>query len=239
MQKRLNTVNVAGVLLLLIPLLLAFSCPTGTTDYPDTRSRVVDSFTGVAVEGAFDVVLQQGKQQAVVLDGQNLKNVITEVKKGILYIKMDDDVKRNQDVVKVRITVAAIQRVEIAGSGSVRSSDAWGNNGKLVLSVAGSGSITLPLACTHTEAGIAGSGKIITSGSCDSVSVDIAGSGAYDGKELITQTTQVSIAGSGSALVYATETMQGDVAGSGDIKVWGEPKELKKSVAGSGSIKRM
>ena len=239
MQKHHSSLSLASLLLLALPLLLSFRCQSTTAVYPDTSTREEAAFSAISVEGSFEVVLHRGSQQPILLDGQQLNNVITEVKDDKLFIKMDDDVKGNPSKIKVQITIPELQFIEIAGSGSVSSDASWGGDYTLVLSVAGSGQIDVPIAGGQVKAGIAGSGSITTSGNCNKAEVNIAGSGSYDGKMLISQESEVSIAGSGSALVNATERVQGDVAGSGSIDVYGNPPQLEKSVAGSGKIKRM
>jgi hypothetical protein len=54
--------------------------------------------------------------------------------------------------------------------------------------------------------------------------------------ELQTLRTTVSIAGSGNALVHATQAINANIAGSGDVRYSGNPGSVKSNVAGSGSV---
>jgi hypothetical protein len=71
----------------------------------------------------------------------------------------------------------------------------------------------------------------------DRQEVSIAGSGKYKGGNLKSKAATIDIAGSGDAVVAASETLDIKVAGSGSIKYIGEPK-ITQSIAGSGSIQQ-
>jgi hypothetical protein len=47
----------------------------------------------------------------------------------------------------------------------------------------------------------------------------------------------LSIAGSGSAKVYASMGLEVSVAGSGNVYYAGNPEKVKKSIAGAGFVK--
>jgi hypothetical protein len=56
--------------------------------------------------------------------------------------------------------------------------------------------------------------------------------------ELKAQDVEVSIGGSGEAMVWAIGSLTTAIAGSGDVRYYGDPK-VQTSVAGAGSVKRL
>lgn len=56
---------------------------------------------------------------------------------------------------------------------------------------------------------------------------------------LHTRYTSVSIGGSGNAEVFASERLDGDIDGSGNIRYAGNPKQIGRTVMGTGSIEPM
>jgi len=70
------------------------------------------------------------------------------------------------------------------------------------------------------------------------VEASIAGSGNVRTDKLEAKNVKISVAGSGDAVVWATETLKISIAGSGDIKYYGDA-QVTKSIAGSGSVTRL
>ena len=66
----------------------------------------------------------------------------------------------------------------------------------------------------------------------------IAGSGDADLSALNGDEVTVSIAGSGDAKVTARQSLSVSIAGSGDVVYGGDTKVIRRSVAGSGSLRQ-
>ena len=71
---------------------------------------------------------------------------------------------------------------------------------------------------------------------CWEQNVRIAGSGDYRSGALQSASATISIGGSGDATLWARDSLAIKIAGSGDVKYYGRPTTLSKSVAGSGSV---
>jgi len=201
------------------------------------ESRTVDSFDKIEIGGSFEVIIQKGPQSAIQLEGNNLENVKLEVKNSTLSIGFEKDNWKNPSV-EVRLTVPELYAISLAGSSTVIADGPFGNEKTLNLEIAGSGNMMIEVNAKELVAGIAGSGSLTCVGKADEISVDIAGSGDYNGKELKGRIGKVSIAGSGDTDIYTSEKCWVEVAGSGRVHVYGNPEQLKESIAGSGSVKR-
>ena len=85
---------------------------------------------------------------------------------------------------------------------------------------------------------IRGSGSVAATGTAGTVGLEISGSGSARLKNLIAQSVQVDIRGSGDAEITAQADADVSISGSGDVDVYGHPTMRRSQVRGSGSITR-
>jgi hypothetical protein len=206
-----------------------------------TENRSVAGFTRIASGGPMDVEIRPAPDFSVSIEGdENLLRYINFDKDGRkLKIKVRDDLNlRTSHGIKIRIGMPDIESLSCAGSGSIKAEGAFRSDRKLELNVSGSGRLEGNFDAPEVEANIAGSGNIYLSGRTRETDIDIAGSGDYRASDLMSENVKVSIAGSGSAHVYASMNLKISIAGSGDVFYRGNPV-ISQKVAGSGSIRKM
>lgn len=185
-----------------------------------TKTLKLDNFNEIGLAVVGEVYLSKGNTQKVTVKGQAniIDNLKTEVKDGEWDIEFDQKA-RNYEKLIFYITVPDIERLSIAGSGSIKGEDAFDNLDRLDLAIAGSGDIEF-------------------SGSARNVSVSIAGSGNVKVENLKTEDCKVDIAGNGDCSIEVTDELSVSIAGSGDVKYKGRPR-LSTSIAGSGRVRQM
>ncbi|MDH6304897.1 hypothetical protein M2459_001634 [Parabacteroides sp. PF5-5] len=180
-----------------------------------------------------------------------------------LFIKPKDEFRRaNFRPTEFTVTTRSkgLKKAEVAGSVHFNVDNTFtGDN--LELDLAGSGTINLrdsvfvdildvDLAGSATlnatymngrkfDGDIAGSGKLNMGGIMTEASLDIAGSGTVRAFDLQVEDLKCDIAGSGDIEISVSNSISADIAGSGRIKYKGNPQTVRKSVAGSGSIKQV
>ncbi|MEN0052459.1 MAG: head GIN domain-containing protein [Mucilaginibacter sp.] len=240
----------------LTKLLLAITLTTGTASYTiaksssiitiaqNTEDRHISGFSSVEVGGSFDVFITQGSTESVKVTAPSdiISNIITEVEGGVLKIHTKkgsnwNDVFGHKKIV-VYVSAKTLNGIALAGSGDVRfDQGVHGNAFKLRLS--GSGDLSGKLDVKTLETSLSGSGDIKISGKADDSSISIAGSGDFSGKDLVTNSTSIRVAGSGDAKVNVNQKLDASVVGSGDIYYTGGVKQVSTSKAGSGDIHRM
>jgi hypothetical protein len=223
-----------------------------------TQTITTSGYDGIASLGFIDVELVNGAEgQINVTTDSNLQEYIEiEVKDNVLKIKTKDRTNLStKKGVKVTVPVESISKIQLTGSGNLRSAAAIKAN-EFKLNVTGSGDAVLAIEASEVEARIAGSGNIDLSGSFTDLELSVAGSGTFKGTGLSSKSTEVSIAGSGDVKLSGT-TSQLDlkisgsgnfhgfdlnanqtkvmVAGSGDAQVVAQ-QDIYASVVGSGSV---
>ena len=77
---------------------------------------------------------------------------------------------------------------------------------------------------------------MVANGTTQAVDLEISGSGSGRLKDLIAQSAQVEIRGSGDAEVTAQADADVSISGSGDVDLYGHPTMRRSQVRGSGSI---
>jgi len=182
-----------------------------------TESRTVADFDSISLAGSGQLELDQnGTESLSITADDNLLELLSSEVKGhqlMLSVKSGFNLSPSKPIV-FKVSVNKLKGVSFAGA------------------------TTAILKGIHTEdlkLEITGSGDISADGSADRQSISIAGSGKYLGGGLITKGTTINIAGSGDAVVSASEVLDVSIAGSGAIKYFGDPR-IKQSIVGSGTI---
>jgi len=103
--------------------------------------------------------------------------------------------------------------------------------------IAGSGNLVLQnLNQGRLKVSIAGSGSIKADGKVENSEIHIAGSGDADLGQVASKVSEVHIAGSGNTDIAPTDEAEIHIAGSGDVNLHANPKRLNTHIAGSGRI---
>lgn len=203
-----------------------------------TETRSTGDYDGISVGGSFDVILVKGKEGKITLEGEEnlLPYIETEIKGNKLKIQYKKGVNiRTTRRLTVTVTFEDIESLSLGGSGNVSSKDVIKAN-SLKVSIGGSGNIDAEIDAENVKASVAGSGNIKLTGNAEEMKCSIAGSGDIKAYGLQTDTTRVSIAGSGSVRVSVKTKIKASIAGSGSVYYKGNPKYVDSNSAGSGSV---
>jgi hypothetical protein len=208
-----------------------------------TQERVTGDYDGVAVGGFFDVDLVSGTEGTISVKAEeNLQEyIITEVKNGILHIKIENGVNLKpsswKDGIHVTVPVEAIESLSLAGSGDVNSRTTL-KAARFSAKISGSGDLNFRVDTDELNASMAGSGDMKISGNAGMFEVNIAGSGDIEAYDLEARSVDASISGSADLHVTASEFIKARVSGSGDIRYRGNPAKIDSKVSGSGEISK-
>ena len=206
-----------------------------------TIERSTSDYDEVAVSGWFDVLLVNGNEGNITIEGEEnlLEYLITEVKDDKLVIKPKKGYYLSPSSWKsggitITVPVEEIRDVSLSGSGDIM--------GKTKLkadifktSMSGSGDITLEIDANDLEVSMSGSGDINLRGSAEDLEVSISGSGDVKAYELDAVNVDATVSGSADIKVSVSEYLKARVSGSGDIYYKGDPRVDSKT-SGSGDV---
>jgi len=184
--------------------------------------RTVDAFTAIDLQGLMAAEVHIGSAISVDVQGEAdlAKLVSTTVKGGTLLIKTPKDFQkrlqgRNDNKLKVVITMPALARVTISGTGAI---EVDGLSQKTV------------------EASIPGTGSLKLAGKADTLRLTVPGTGEVRAKDLIASAVELTIPGTAEAVVHATKSFEANVMGTAMVKVHGKPASVKKNIVGTAMI---
>jgi len=178
----------------------------------------------------------QGNSQQIRIKGQQniIDNIETDVSGGTWNIRFDKNVRRHEPV-DIYITLKEIDKLAVAGSGSIISEKGIETT-DITLSVAGSGDINLDLQASKAKMSISGSGNIRLNGHAGSTDISISGSGSVRALDFNTDHCTVGIAGSGNCEVDVKDDLKVSVTGSGSVLYEGSPS-IHSAITGSGKVR--
>ncbi|MEK9614158.1 MAG: head GIN domain-containing protein [Flavobacteriaceae bacterium] len=225
-----------------LTIVLVFIISVMSVNAQSEIRRTVGEYDGVRLSGHYDVVLFDGKEGEITLKGDpdDLDQVETYVKNNVLVIKEPKSswIKNwnwsSQNVV-IRVPVKDISEVTLSGSGTIDSETTL--KGTSFLSViSGSGDIVLSLDYTEVEGLVSGSGDIELIGNSNKVVFKVTGSGTINASDLIAESGETYVTGSGDIKVRLKSELSSQITGSGDVICYGNPPRQKTKVVGSGNI---
>lgn len=180
--------------------------------------RDVKDFNKIRTTGSADLYIIVGENQSikVTYDDNIIEYIQTVVKGKTLQIDCDVSYSTRKDC-RIDITIPELKGIILSGSGDVHVENLNGD---------------------FFEYTLKGSGDMDAQGEIDELELNLYGSGDIDTRELKAQNAAAVIKGSGNIDVYAENILDCAIYGSGDIKFYGDPKDITRHVAGSGSIKK-
>ena len=182
-----------------------------------TEDRQVESFQRIVIEGFGRLNVNSGETQSVevTIDDDLIDLIETSVSRdGTLLLRPTTALNPKVDLV-YDIVVPELTRVELAGAASLQLNDVSAD--ALVIELAG--------AC-----GAYGSGNV------DKLTLELAGACRARLKELQTRVTNVEVAGTGSAEVFASASLNAEASGVASITCYGNPPQVKKEANGISKV---
>jgi hypothetical protein len=205
-----------------------------------TEDRAVSDFTRVEILGSGELIVTQGDHYALTVetDDNLMEYVKTEVQGRTLKLSFTEEA-RNKNLQPTRgfvfrVTLPDLEDLVVAGSADISAERL--ESERLAIIISGSGDVRIDeLISDDLTVQIIGSGDIEIAGVAAQQSFSILGSGSIDTGDLRGETVDVTIPGSGSATVWATDELRVTIAGSGNVGYYGSPT-VTHSILGTGNI---
>ena len=217
---------------------------TTGSGHATSETRVATGFQSISLRGGIHLIVRQGTSEGVTVRADdNVLPLVQTLVEGSgdartlrVQFKPGESLRTKTQVL-VTVDVVKLSSVASSGAGDI-TVEALKTPG-LTLSIAGSSNAQLRQLDTELlSISITGSGDVQASGRASRLDVSIAGSGDVRTRDLVAADVSVSIAGSGDASVTAQKTISIAIAGSGDVEYGGNAALVKRSIAGSGSVRQ-
>ena len=210
-----------------------------------TETRELGDFTQISMRGIGKIFVDQGKQQKVEIEGDDISisRIITNVKDGKLVIDIGRDFVEKLSAgldflsshdIRLNITVKDLDELEITGAADVEIKEVKAKD--LSLKMIGASNVKVSgLDANSLKTEIPGAGKVAVDGKVDDLSVVLAGAGNFSGHKLKSKTAKVVLSGVGSAQLWVTGELDVTIAGVGSVEYYGNP-QIKQSVTMLGKV---
>ena len=201
------------------------------------ETRVVSSFDGIDVSGAFNVYLKQGSVEEVIIEAdENLQPIIrAEVHGSTLVIDTKKPIN-HPTTLKVYITFKDLKKAEVSGAVDIFAENKL-NFTDFTLHTSGASDVRIELAAQKLALDCSGASKLRLSGTATDVRADLSGACDIYGFDLICDNFTVDMSGAGKAQIHVNKKIDAEISGAGSIRYKGNPSSINQSVSGAGSIK--
>ncbi|RSK41552.1 head GIN domain-containing protein [Mangrovimonas spongiae] len=201
----------------------------------NTITKSVGEFTKLKAFDLIDVELIKSDVNKVEISGKNKEDVTIINKNDVLKIRMDLSETFNGHNTYVKVYFTNLEIID-ANEGAFISSEDVFKQIDLTLKTQEGAQIKLQTNVTILDIKAITGGEIKTFGTAKKQLIDLSTGGIYNGKELESQDTEVTIKAGGEARVKAQENLDIKIRAGGEVIVYGKPKNVNESKALGGSI---
>ena len=200
--------------------------------------KKIGEFSTVKVFDLIHLKMIASDENKVIISGKNRKDVEVVNNNGKLKIRMNlrESYDGNDTVVLLYFTT--VDEID-ANEGAKVTVKAPIKQYELDLRVQEGAEITTEVETTYANLRAVTGGIINVTGSSKHQDISIYTGGNVNGKDFITENTEVSINAAGEAYVHATEFVNARIKAGGNVYIYGKPKQVDESTILGGRIKRM
>jgi len=167
-----------------------------------TEDRSVSSFKNVDVSGAAKVMVSQGDQHSVKVEGdENLLQYI-EVEQEGDKIRIKErpgfNLQPSGDI-RVYVTAPVFNNIDASGASDIIGQTKISNPEEMKMHVSGAGNIKMELDAPRLTFRMSGAGSIYIKGQTKELELEMSGAGSAHFYDLLSENTRVNLSGVGSA----------------------------------------
>lgn len=206
-----------------------------------SRSYDIENFKDVDVSSSVTVVLTQGTDFDVKLEGDD--NIVPVFQVKLVGEKLVIKPKDNYNLsfkksVKAYVTAPEFRKLEASGASNFLSKAAINYDGKMELDLSGSSDADLELNAAKIDAEVSGACKLSLRGVTKEFKVDGSGSSVVKCFDLQADIVSIDFSGAGAAEVSAAQKLKLDISGAANIKYKGNPA-ITQDVSGAASVSKV
>ncbi|GAA4802150.1 head GIN domain-containing protein [Litoribaculum gwangyangense] len=211
---------------------------TATLFAQNPIEKSIGEFTEIKVYDLIEVKMIKSYENKVIITGENKENVLVNNKNGKLKIKMSLEEIFDGNKTKVTLHYTSVDIIDVNEGAKVTSEDKI-KQFEIDLKAQEGGRIEVPVDVNYINIKSVTGGVIKTSGKSKNQDVNLSTGGIYEGENLDTEKTEVSINAAGEAYVKASKLVDIKIRAGGDVFIYGNPEEVNESRVLGGRVKRM
>jgi hypothetical protein len=177
-------------------------------------------------------------ENKVVIAGDNKEDVQIINKNGKLKIRMNLEESYDGNDIVVKLYYTSVDVIDANEGANVVVNELI-EQFEVDLKAQEGAEITAKVKTTYTNFRAVTGGIINVSGSSKNQDISIYTGGIFNGKEFITEQTEISLNAGGEAYINASESVDVRIKAGGNVYIYGEPKQINESKVLGGKVKRM
>ncbi|WP_138432545.1 head GIN domain-containing protein [Winogradskyella algicola] len=204
----------------------------------DTIEKSIGEFSTVKVYDLINLKMIKSDENKVVIAGDNKEDVQVINNNGKLKIRMKLEESYDGNDIVVKLYYTAVEVIDANEGANVVVNDPI-EQFEIDLKTQEGGEITAELKTSYANFRAVTGGIINVSGSSKNQDISIYTGGVFNGEQLSTEQTEVSVNAGGEAYVNASELVDVRIKAGGDVYIYGKPKQINESKVLGGRVKRM
>lgn len=200
-------------------------------------TKKLTDFSEIEVFDRITVVLIPSNETKAEISGAYFNDVEFVQKNSVLKIRMPLKKLLDGEFTKVILYYKNLNRVEANEGAEVSNTDTL-QSSKLDFEAKEGSQIRINTETEFAKSRATTGGIIVLAGKAAVQEISIGTGGRFEGKDLQTEETTVTITTGGNAQVRASETVNAKVRAGGTIEVYGNPKNLNETRVLGGTIVR-
>lgn len=200
-------------------------------------TKKLTDFSEIEVFDRITVVLIPSNETKAEISGAYFNDVEFVQKNSVLKIRMPLKKLLDGEFTKVILYYKNLNRVEANEGAEVSNTDTL-QRSKLDFEAKEGSQIRINTETEFAKSRATTGGIIVLAGKAAVQEISIGTGGRFEGKDLQTEETTVTITTGGNAQVRASETVNAKVRAGGTIEVYGNPKNLNETRVLGGTIVR-
>lgn len=208
------------------------------TNAQDTIEKNIGEFSTVKVYDLINLKMIKSDENKVVIAGDNKNDVQVINKNGKLKIRMKLEESYDGNDIVVKLYYTSVDVIDANEGANVVVNEPI-EQFEIDLKAQEGAEIIAKVKTTYANLRAVTGGIINVSGSSKNQDISIYTGGIFNGKEFITEQTEINVNAGGEAYINASEGVEVRIKAGGNVYIYGEPKQIDESKVLGGKVKRM
>lgn len=210
----------------------------------NAQPRTTAGFHGIKVSNAFDVIIQQGNDEGVVVSASEEKfrsRIKTEVVNGVLRISYDNENvwkwSNENRKLKAYISVKNLDFIDASGACDIKIEGVL-KGSKLNIKLSGASSLKGDVNYNDLVMDQSGASDSNIKGTVTNLSIEVSGASDFKGFDLITENCKAEASGASDIRITVNKDLKVSASGASDVEYKGSAMISDFKTSGASSLKK-
>lgn len=202
-----------------------------------TENRNLSGFTGISVQRALEVEVEQSDKFEVVVEADDniLSHITTEIRDGILVIETDVNNFDNVNKKKIRVKMPKVNSLESSSSASIKSKNTLITE-NLTLDASSASRIEISVEAENLTLDSSSGSNIDIHGKALKLNADASSGSQIDADDLMANDIIASSSSGSSTSIHPILSLTAEASSGSSIHYFNIPKKLVKSTSSGGDV---